>query len=82
MKTGVDTKIMILCDLDLEILSKLDFRCDNFEKWPKPISRPNFFSGNIVNTIHKSPLMVPLLESSGGGMHEDQCCPMGYLCQL
>ena len=30
---------------------------------------PQFFSGNIVNTIHKSPLikMVPLLESSGGG---------------
>ena len=27
-----------------------------------------YFSGNIVNTIHKSPLikMVPLLESSGG----------------
>ena len=59
---------MILCDLELEILSKLDFHCSNFEKWPKPISRPQFFSGNIVNTIHKSPLikMVPLLESSGG----------------
>ena len=29
---------------------------------------PQFFPGNIVNTIHKSPLikMVPLLESSGG----------------
>ena len=51
---------MILRELELEILSKLDFRSDNFEKWPKP----QFFSGNIVNIIHKSPLikMVPLME--------------------
>ena len=59
---------MIPCKLELEILSKLDFRCGNFEKWPKLISRPNFFSGNIVNIIHRSPLinMVPLMESSEG----------------
>ena len=65
---GVDTKIMILCKLELKILSKLDFRCGNFVKWPKPLSRPNFFSGNIVNIIHRSPLikMVSLMESSGG----------------
>ena len=67
MKTGVDTKIMILCKLELGILSKLDFRCGNFEKWPKLLSRPNSFSGNIVDNIHRSPLikMVPLMESSG-----------------
>ena len=40
---GVDTKIKILCQLELEIFSKLDFRGDHFEKCPKPISRPNFF---------------------------------------
>ena len=49
-------------------MSKLDFRCGMlFKKWLKSISRPNFFSGNIVNIIHRSPLinMVPLMESSG-----------------
>ena len=33
---GVDTKIMILCQLELEILSKLDFHGGHFEKWPNP----------------------------------------------
>ena len=33
---------MILCKLELDILSKLDFRCGNFEKWHKAISRPIF----------------------------------------
>ena len=41
-KHGVDTKNMILCKLELETLSTLDFRCGNFEKWPKPTSRPIF----------------------------------------
>ena len=40
---GVDTNIMILCKLELDMLSKLDFRCGNFEKWPKPLARPNCF---------------------------------------
>ena len=31
---GVDTRIMILCPLKLEILSKLDFHGGYFEKWP------------------------------------------------
>ena len=66
---GIDTKIKILCQLELEILSKLDFHGGYFEKYPKPILRPNFFSGNIANAIPRSPLnkMVPLMESSGGG---------------
>ena len=59
---------MILCKFEQEILSKLDFRCSNFEKWPKPLSRTNFVSGNIVNIIPRGPMikMVPLMESSGG----------------
>ena len=38
-----------------------------FEKRPEPIA-PQFFSGNIVNIIHRSPeiKLVPLVESSGG----------------
>ena len=66
---GLDTKVIIPCKLELDILSKLDFRCDNFEKWPKPILSPNFCSGNIVNITHRSPLIkiVPLVESSEGG---------------
>ena len=48
---------MILCKLELDKFSELDFRCGNFVKWPKPLSRPNFFSGNIVNIIHRSPLI-------------------------
>ena len=67
--TGVDTKIKILCQLELEILCKLHFHGGHFEKCPKPILRPNFFSGNIANAIPRSPLnrMVTLMESSGGG---------------
>ena len=59
---------MTPCKLELGILSKLDFCCGNFEKWPKPISRHNIFSDNIVNIIHRSPLIniVPLMESSAG----------------
>ena len=41
---------MILCQLELEILSKLDFHGGHFSKWPKPIVRPNFFSGTIANS--------------------------------
>ena len=59
---------MILCKLELDILSKLTFWLWHaiLKNWPKPISHP-FFSGNIVNIIHRNPLiiMVPLVESSG-----------------
>ena len=60
---------MILCALELEILSKLDFYDSHFEKWPEPIFRTNFFSGNISNIIPRIPLdkMVQFLDSSGGG---------------
>ena len=51
---GVDTKILILCQLELEILFKLDFNGGPFEKWPKAILRPNFFSGNITHIIPRS----------------------------
>ena len=51
---GVDTKIMILCQLELEILFKLDFNGGPFEKWPKSILRPNFCSGNITHIIPRS----------------------------
>ena len=60
---------MILCKLKLEILSKLDFCCGmQFEKMAETHIAPQFFSGNIVNITHRSPLikMVPLVESSGG----------------
>ena len=69
---------MILCKLELDIFSKLDFRCGNFEKWPEP----KFFSGNIVNTIHKSRLikMVPLIKSSGGA--RGPILAHDYLCRL
>ena len=46
---GVDTKILILCQLELEILSKLDIHGGHFEKWSRPVFHPNFFSGNIAN---------------------------------
>ena len=66
---------MILCQLELDILSKLDFYGGNFEKWPKP-HMTHIISGNIANIIPRSPLnkMVPLMEGSvcvcvgGGGM--------------
>ena len=60
---------MILCALELEILSELDFYDSHFEKWPEPIFRTNFFSGNISNIIPRIPLnkMVQFLDSSGGG---------------
>ena len=66
---GVDTKIKILCQLELEILSNLDFHVKHFEKCSKPILRPSLFSVNIANIIPGSPLnkMVPRMVSSGGG---------------
>ena len=39
---GVETKIMILCQLEVEIEHKLDFHGGHFEIWPKLISRPKF----------------------------------------
>ena len=58
---------MILCKLELDILAKLDFRCGMQVRIKIRISCPNFVSGNVVNIIHRSPLikMVPIVESSG-----------------
>ena len=63
----LDTKIMIPCKLELEIFSKSDFRCSQ-----NPYRAPIFFSGNIVNIIHRRVVRV----------HEDQFWPMDHLCQL
>ena len=35
--------IMMICQLELDIMSKLDFNGGRFEKWPKPIFRSNLF---------------------------------------
>ena len=70
---------MILCKLELEILLKLDFPCGmQFLK----MAVPQFFSGNIVNIIHRSLLskMAPLVESSGGA--RGPILAHGHLCQF
>ena len=43
------TEIMILCQLELDRLSKLDFYGGYFKKLIKPIFRHNCCSGNIAN---------------------------------
>ena len=75
-------KLMILYLLEVEIGPKLYFHGGHFEKWPKPISRPNCFSDNIANTViiprRALNKMVPLMEGSdggGGGVLGDQFCP-------
>ena len=42
---GVDTKIMILCQLELEILSKLDFHDGHFENGRNPYFVPRVVRG-------------------------------------
>ena len=53
---------MILCQLELVILSKLDCNGGHFKKWPKRVLRPNFFLvTSLIISLKKSS------ESSGGG---------------
>ena len=70
---------MVLRKLELEILSKLDFRYGNFEKSPKPISRPIF---PLVTSLLSFTGLTPDQNGRVVGVHEDQFWPMDYLCQL
>ena len=58
-------------------IGNLRFWGGHFEKWPKLVVSPSYFSGNIANMIPESPLnkMVPLTEDhgGGGGVHGDPC---------
>ena len=49
-------------------IGNLRFCGGHFEKWPKFVVSPSFFSGNIANMIPESPLnkTVPLTEDHGG----------------
>ena len=67
-KIGVDTKIMILFHLEVEILPKLDFHGGHLKKWPKPISRLKVFPLNIANNIPKK----LLIKWSVVGVHGEQ----------
>ena len=61
---------MILHEVMSEILEISYFEVAIFEKWPKLIVSPSFFSGNIANMIPEGPLnkMVPLTEDHGWGV--------------
>ena len=65
---GLDPQMMIPCEVISDI-GNLRFWGGHFEKWPKIIVSPSFFSGNIGNMIPQGPLnkMVPLIEDRGGG---------------
>ena len=54
-------------------IGNLRFWGGHFEKWPKLVVSPSFFSGNIANMISEGPLnkMVPLTGDHGGGVHGD-----------
>ena len=54
---GVDTKIMILCQLEVEILLKLDFQGGHLKQWTKLILRPKEIPRNIANNIPRKPLI-------------------------
>ena len=60
-----DTKIMILCQLEVEIFLKLDFHGGHLKKWPKPISCLKVIPRNITNNILRKLLIK--VESGGGG---------------
>ena len=44
---GVDTKIIILGGLEVEILAVIDFIGGHLGKWRKVIVRPNFFLATL-----------------------------------
>ena len=54
---------MILCQLEVEILLKLDFHGGHLKKWPEPISRTKVISRSIANNIPRKP---PIQIKSGG----------------
>ena len=57
----VDTKIIILCQLEV---TKLDLHGGHLNKLPKPISCPKIIHLNISNNIPRKPLIK--MESGGG----------------
>ena len=61
-----DTKIMILCHLEVEIFPKLDFHGGHLKKWPKPISRLKVIPRNIANNISRK-LLIKMESGEGGG---------------
>ena len=74
-----EIKIMILCHLEVEIFTKLDFHGGHLKKWPKPISHLKVIPPNIGNNIPRK-LLIKM--ESGEGVHGDQFWSMDYLCQL
>ena len=65
---------MIPCQLELHrLLSKLDL---DFQNDRNPYRAPTFFTGNIANIIHRSPMN----ESSGGGgtCRRDACLTLRF----
>ena len=56
--------MVILCQLEVEILPKLDFHGGHLKKWLKPISRTKVIFRNIANNIPRKPRIQT---KSGGG---------------
>jgi len=61
-KTGLDTKITLLWQLEPEILTKVRFGGGRVEIWPPTVVKSNFFSFNVKNIVCRKILenMVPL----------------------
>ena len=59
---GLDTKIMLLWQLEPEILTKLKLGGSRVEIWPRTVVKSNFFSFNVKNIVYRKILenMVPL----------------------
>ena len=57
-------------------VGNLSFWGGHFEKWPKLVVSPSFFSGNIADVIPEGPMnkMVPLMDDHymGGGRGGDE----------
>ena len=66
---GIETKTKSLGVPQTKILEFSFSTGGHFEKWPKRAVSPSFFSDNIANIIHESPLkkIIPLMDYHGGG---------------
>jgi len=59
---GLDTKIMLLWQLEPEILTKVKLGGSRVEIWPRTVVKSNFFSFNVKNIVCRKILenAVPL----------------------
>ena len=77
---GIETNIKSLGVPQTKILEIPISRGGHFEKWPKRVFSPNFFTGNKWNINQTSLLnkMIPPMKDLGGGVHGGLSEPTYY----